>query len=271
MTPATRISAAQLGQIAAGLGDRERLVLGTLSRVRLATTRQLERLHFTDATPLSNARSCRRTLARLMTTDLVARLERRVGGVRAGSAGYVWSLGAVGQRLVSGSGPAGGDQPRRPWTPSPAFTDHRLAITTLYVELVEASRQSHGVLESFTAEPDCWRQYSAPHGGVATLKPDAAVTVGHEEFEDAWLVEVDCATESPAVIRRKMAVYVEYYRTRQEQARSGVFPLVVFSVPTEARRRVIARVTEVLDVAERPLFQVALADQTCSLLMGGAV
>jgi len=268
MTPDTN-TAARVAEQAGGLAERDRRVLDTLARLRLATSRQIERIHFTGASPLSNARSSRRVLARLEGLSLAARLNRRVGGIKAGSAGVIWSLGVSGQRLVTGAGPAGGSQRRRPWTPSPAFTDHRLAITELYVELVEATRQGRGVLERFAAEPDSWRRYSAPFGGTATLKPDAYVVTSQEVYEHVWMVEVDRATESPTVIRRKAAAYVEYFRTGNEQATTGIFPLVVFSVPSAARVRSLTQVISRLDASEQPLFRVITATQTCELLLRG--
>src|SRR6266545_7023628 len=236
MTAAPRTTARQLALLAERLTERDRQVLGTLARVRLATTRQLERLHFTEAGSSANARSARRTLAKLERYGAVSRLARRVGGVRAGSAGVIWGLGAAGQRLLASTGPAGGRQPRRPWTPSRAFVGHRLAITALYVVLVTAERDGRTELVCFEAEPDCWRPYIGAHGGRVVLKPDAFIVTAKGEWEDRWFVEVDCGTESPAVITRKARAYLAYYRTGREQATSGVFPLVLFSVPDEQRR-----------------------------------
>jgi hypothetical protein len=80
MTAAPHATARRLTILAARLTDRDRKVLDTLARVRLATTRQLERVHFTQGSALSNARATRRTLANLERAGLVNRLARRVGG-----------------------------------------------------------------------------------------------------------------------------------------------------------------------------------------------
>ncbi len=50
---------------------------------------------------VSAARIARRVLARLTELGVLARLERRIGGLRAGSSGYVYYLGPAGQRLVA--------------------------------------------------------------------------------------------------------------------------------------------------------------------------
>lgn len=65
MTAAPHATARRLITLAALLTDRDRQVLDTLARVRLATTRQLERLHFIEGEPSANARTARRTLAKL--------------------------------------------------------------------------------------------------------------------------------------------------------------------------------------------------------------
>jgi len=270
MTAAPHTTARRLITLAARLADRDRQVLDSLARVRLATTRQLERLHFIEAEPSANARSARRTLAKLERAGVVNRLERRVGGVRAGSAGMMWALGAVGQRLVASTGPAGGRQPRRPWTPSAAFVSHRLGITELYVELVEAARRGDTELVRFEAEPDCWRPYIGAHGGRVMLKPDAFIVTAQGEWEDRWFVEVDCGTESPAVITRKARAYLAYWRSGREQAKSGVFPLVLFVVPGEPRRDVLAATLKKLSEDDRRLFRAALQDEALGVLTGGA-
>jgi len=269
MTPATRITTARLAAIERQLGPRERLIVGMLSRIRLASTRQIETLHFTNGTPLSNARAARRVLNRLLDLGLVSRMDRQVGGKKGGSAGYVWGLGVTGQHLVGQMGPAGGVDLRRPWTVSAAFVDHRLAITRLLVDLVVAGRHGGGQLESFTAEPDCWRRYTGQHGAVVTLKPDAFVVIGQGEYLDAWFIEVDRASESLSVIDRKCRAVIQYYQSGREQARTGVFPWVIFSVPDEKREAAIHSVLRRLSERERTIFRVARDDETAAVLMIG--
>ncbi|MEA2901384.1 MAG: hypothetical protein QOH36_1271 [Actinomycetota bacterium] len=71
------------------------------------------------------------------------------------------------------------------------------------------------------------------------MKPDAAVRLGADEYEDHWFIEVDRGTESPAVIERKAAVYRSYWSTGREQAELGAFPRVLWLVPDERRRAVL--------------------------------
>jgi hypothetical protein len=262
------LTASRLAQLERTLSDRDRAIVDTLDQLRVATTRQLRRLHFADLTPASAARQTPKVLRRLTAQRVVTQLDRQLGGVRAGSAATVWALDVAGQRLAAATGPAGGPM-RRPWTPGLAFVAHRLAVSELYVELVEAERAGGCRLLEFAAEPLSWRHFSAPYGGTAILKPDAFVRLRTGDYERGAFVEVDRATESAAVLRRKCCVYRRYWETGREQERRGYFPDVVFAVPDETRREVV------LDVAARqpeeswPLYRVVLtADAPASIVAG---
>jgi hypothetical protein len=139
----------------------------------------------------------------------------------------------------------------------------------VYVELVEAVRRGAVELVRFEAEPDCWRRYIGPHGGRAVLKPDAFIITAQGEWEDRWFVEVDCGTESPAVIMRKARAYLAYYRTGREQDRTGVFPLVLFVVPGDQRQATLTATLGKLPEDDRRLFRVVLAADACRVLAGG--
>ena len=108
----------------------------------------------------------------MVTRRLLLRLPRIMGGARAGSAGFVYGLDTAGARLT-----APGDRRRQPWNVGLPFLAHSLAVTELYVRLVEAHRLGTFELASFTGEPACWRSFSGPGGGRVTLQPDASVTV----------------------------------------------------------------------------------------------
>lgn len=220
--------------VEADLSERDRLVLTSVSDHRFMTTQQIERLHFTDhATPLAAARSCRRVLARLHTHRILHRLERRVGGVHAGSAGYVWSIGLVGDHLLRQS--AGDGIRRRIKEPSTTFLDHTLAIADAHLALVEAARTESFDLVAVEHEPACWRTFTAGSGGNETLRPDLYVETGNRDYEDCWFLEIDRGTESLPTLIRKCGQYEAYRRSGREQARLGTFPLVVWVLPNEAR------------------------------------
>ena len=86
--------------------------------------------------------SRRRVLARLVANQLLTPLDRRIGGVRAGSAGLVFALGPAGQRLQAlvADELSPSRRSRQPDTPTVRFLSHQLAVSELYVEFVEQTR-----------------------------------------------------------------------------------------------------------------------------------
>lgn len=235
----SRVTAASLARIERTLTERDRLVIAALDRLRIATTEQLHRL--LDLSGPLTLRSAQALLRKLQAARVVSRLDRSVGGVRAGSTGHVYALDAAGQRLASGCGPAGGRRIRRPWTPvSSQFTQHHLAASELYVRLREAEQVRSLVVLDFDAEPLCWRYFTGPGGGRVILKPDAWVRLGIGEYQDSYFIEVDQDTQSLPAIARKLAVYRRFYVTGREQERFGAFPEVLFLVPHEDRRAALA-------------------------------
>ncbi len=264
----SRLSEAKASYVMDRLGHRDLDIVSTLGTVRVASASQLERIHFTDSTPLSNARSCRASLARLARWRVLARLDRRVGGVRSGSAGYVYALDAVGQRVTERERASGG-RFRRPWTPSAPFVDHALAVTELYVRLLEVARRDEMQLLGFEAEPTCWRAFTGPVGERVVLKPDAFVRLGVREFEESAFVEVDRGTESTTALGAKFERYRAYWSSGREQRERGVFPRVLWLVPNGRRR------DQLIDVAGRQpadawrLFRIARFDEAVQAMVGG--
>lgn len=233
MSPAERVTAAELAVIGRRLSERELGVVETLSRWKLATAIQLERLHFADyKTALTGARAARRTLERMTDQRLLVRLERRIGGVRAGSAAFIYGLGPLAHRMLEGHS-------RRRWKePSFPFVAHTVAITELATQLQTDTPVGSEVLE-LEPEPDCWRTFTSGHGTAEILKPDLAVVTADAEFETAWFVEIDLGTESSTAIARKANRYIRYFNTGIEQHHHDVFPRVLFVADTERRAGII--------------------------------
>lgn len=270
MRARTQVTEARVAGLQARLTPTEQGLVETLDRVRLATGSQLARLHFTGTgNSQTVARRSRRTLTRLVGLRVLARLDRRIGGVRAGSAGYVYALDVAGQRLASACGPAGGARIRRPWTPAGSFVAHTLAVTELYVRLREAERD--GVLEmlAFDAEPAAWRFFTGLGGSRVWLKPDAFVRMAAGEFEHVSFVEVDRATQSAPALARKLTVYRRYHATGREEVRFGLFPQVVLLVPGDARKEVAVDVCAAQPPDSWPLWRVAPYDDALMALTGG--
>lgn len=242
--------------------DRDLEVLCSVSRHRFLTAVQIEALHFDrHSTPTAAARVCRRVLARLTSERVLKRLERRVGGVRAGSASYIYAVGPIGARLL--------EKPQRATEPSQLFLDHTLAIGDVHIQLHRAERTNTISVAELEIEPTCWRQFIGPGGARDTVKPDLYLVTTAGEYEDSWFLEVDRSTESPAAISRKCHAYDRYWRTGQEQQRHGAFPLVVWICPNERRATRIQHVIDTARNLKRELFRVTSGPEFVALVAGG--
>lgn len=255
-SPRQRVQAADVEQLRGALGERDWAVLRDVTRLRLASGNQLERLHFTGLSEASGGVVRRRVLGRLVQTRALATLPRRIGGVRAGSAGLVYHLDVAGQRLVSPDGRA-----RRLDPPGERYMRHVLAVSELYVNLVERARQNAGTqLDQFETEPR-WSD-----GRHSLLKPDAYAVVADEAHRDYWWVEVDLATEHLPTIKRKLATYVDFYRNGY-LGPVQVMPWVLVTVPDSERFSQIVRLIHQLPHRADELFTVAVHNDAADVIM----
>ncbi len=233
------VSARGVARLRERLSKRDMAIIRQVGELRLMSARQLEAIHFPEAEHDNAAAAMRarqRVLARLVRDGLLMALDRRIGGVRAGSAGLVLGLGPLGQRVLNLDGPR-----RRAHEPGLRFVDHTLAIAQLVVDAHVASRQGALELLACEAEPMCWREFGGI-GGRRVLRPDAFLSLGVGEYELRWFIEVDRASESLPVVIRKCRLYADYYQAGVEQARGGgVFPRVCWVVPDEARAERVGR------------------------------
>jgi hypothetical protein len=222
----------ELQRLSTRLSDRDWAILQLLDQHRFATTSQLRRMFFRDHASQSAAtRACVRVLDRLLTQRLVTRLERRIGGVRHGSASFVWCLDVVGDRLTR----AEDGVRRRVREPSFPFLLHTLAVTEVHVQLQEAASTGAFRLTTVRIETEAWRSYVTPQGAPSILKPDLMVTLSTNTYDDHWYLEIDLGSESLPVLLRKCAAYADYRQTGHAQAEHGVFPRVLWLLPTPAR------------------------------------
>lgn len=247
------------------LSDRDLAILSALRTLRLLTGGQLRRLFFADGDPVTQARKARATVKRLVDLGVILRLARRIGGMRSGSEGQVIALTGLGHAVLKLST----DEPVRARSVinrKPAFQDHLLAVNDLYVGLRERTVDGAVELLDFQAEPECWRGFPGFGGQLVTLKPDAFVRIGVGEYEVSAFIEQDQDTESLPTITRKCGVYLDYYRSGQEQHEHGVFPLVWWLVPSTKRFAGVADVIRLLPREAHALFRVALADEAVNQL-----
>jgi len=204
-------------------------------------------------------------LQRLTTLELVVRLRRRIGGVRAGSNGLIYGLSGLGQAVLD-FGQDTTRRHRRVSNTKPAFQDHTLAVSETFVQLVERARAGRAEILDFTSEPRCWRRFSGMAGQVITLKPDAFVRLGVGEYEVSAFLEIDLDSESAPTIARKLGVYRAYWNSGTEQQRFGVFPKTWWLVPDTPRLEAITRTIRRLPAEAHQLFTVCLLSEAADQL-----
>lgn len=248
--------------LTARLGPRDSAILRSLLEFRLMSGAQLRRLHFPGTSIPTQSRKARAALQRLTELGAVVRLRRRVGGIRAGSEGHVYGLSGLGFAVLN---PEATQRYRRVPETKLAYAAHVLAVSELGVTLHERARAGRCVLSEFRAEPGCWRWFDGI-GGRRALKPDAYARLDVEGYELSAFIEQDMDTESLPIIRRKLDLYVDYWRTGAEQDQHGVFPRVWWLVPDEHRLTAITNTIRQVSTDARDLFTVALTPEAADQL-----
>jgi hypothetical protein len=262
---ASRIGFIQLRQLRTTLSDRDLAILRQVGELKLMTARQIEAVHFgpeRHASAVTATRTCARVLHRLASQRLLLRLDRRVGGLRGGSMSYCYALAPVGQRIIEVGGPR-----RRFHEPSVAFLDHTLAIGQLVVDLTLAAGEGQCDLLAVEPEPRCWRPFSGM-GGRQVLRPDLFVSLGVQQYECRYFVEVDRGQEHAPQLVSKCRLYDTYYRTGIEQVAHDVFPRVLWVVPDERRVGQLEKAINGSQELTKALFSVALESEAVATLCG---
>lgn len=254
MSPNKYVTAAAVIELRERLSGGDWAIVTDVERMRLASALDLQTL--ASLRGEVQVRQFRRRLQRLFELDVLARLERRVGGAGSGSTSWIYALGVGGQRLVD---PGDGTSVRRPWTPRSSWLNHALASSHLYVELRLAEQAGDIKLLDYQPEPLCWRPIDDAEAQT-TLKPDAFVRFEVGEDIASVFVEVDLATESPATLHTKLETYRRHWMTDVEQTEHGVYPEVLWLVPTPGRQRVLGKVIERQPEETRALHRVRLYD-----------
>ncbi len=267
-----RILRRQLDELSDTLNERDRAMLISLEKCRYQTTGQLQRLFFLDhKNPTAATRAANRSLSKLQDYGLILALERRIGGVRAGSGAYVWQLTEAGLRLLHIKEPAFTAR-KRFFCPSPVFLRHTLAVAEARTQASEICRRYLMTLERCELEPDCWRRFIDEHSRSVILKPDLFVLTVTDKYEDSWFLEIDLDTESPMVVLEKCRRYCHYFKSGIEQKQSGVFPLVVWIVVSLGRKESLERhITKSQELQPKSIFRVITADKFETLLHDGGV
>ena len=265
------ITAAELYRIENNLTDRDRSILATLRMLRYAKTNQLQRLFYPILTTHIAATSAvSRNLNRLKEYGMIAHLPKQIGGVRGGSQTLVWHLTEQGARLLALGTEREGKR-KRHLMPSPTFLRHTIAVTETYVQITELCRRDPDMkLIRMDVEPLCWRGYEKA-GKVISLRPDLYVDTVSGGYLYSWFIEMDLSTESVQMIVDKCKRYYEYYRTGKEQQATGVFPLVIWLVPTsERKQKMTEAIREAFKDRYEHLFLVIIPQELHQILKAGA-
>lgn len=227
-----RIGPGHVEWVSERLSARDWAIIEMVNRLRLLRADQLERLFFWNLSSRSQYVSRGRVLHRLVAWQVLAMLPRRVGGAPRGSAGAVYVLGVVGQRLLLARSRAAGQIPRvrHPGAPGERSLAHILAVSELCTRLAELTRTQAAGLVTFEAEPACWW----PNGLGGWLKPDAYLALDSGTVRDHWWIEVDRATESLPTLQRKLLTYLEFVG-RGQLGPDHLMPRVLITVPGEPR------------------------------------
>jgi len=267
MRTPTRGGRALAARLRQRLPERDIEVVASIERYKYLSAKQIEELHFFDhATPLTGARTCRRVLKRLTKAGVLWRLDRRVGGIRAGSVSYVYALTTLGYRILDDASAARG----RRHEPSEEFLDHTLEVAQLAVNLHHLARDGRIDLVKIAPEPDCWRRFTAGLEGVQILKPDLSVALRVSDYEYHWFIEVDLSTHSAIAVVRKCQLYHRYWTTGIEQDRSGLFPRVLIVTPNVRRASVLERAIGSARHLSTKLFAVTTTADAMECLAGAA-
>jgi hypothetical protein len=217
------------------LSQRDLAIIAGVNQYRFLTTQQVARRHFDVLPDTAIPRRANHALARLRSLGVVATLNRRIGGVRAGSAGYVWTVTDVGRQIVAANSSDVRPPRIRAYEPSLAFLEHTLAVAETALVADEAARRGLCHVEALEVEPEAWRSYVGPTGAIVRLKPDLGMVTEAGGFEDRWFIEVDRDTEPPSRIIAKCLAYERYRATGIEQRDRGIFPATVWIVPSPRR------------------------------------
>lgn len=216
------------------LSDRDQAIVRTIVQLRQITSTQLLRLYFADGSEVSRKPRMCRVMARLNDWGVVRRIPRFKGGGSGGSGPYVY-MPPTGRARVADA--------------------HTLDIAELYVSLVEAER--HGKVEILHFDPE---PYSHVQAGRLDLRPDVYARIRTAEGVRHYFLEVDRATEWQNQIGSKLRRYTSAYLDWHDET----FPLVVWIVPDEQRRRFMEAVIRRQRFPQ--LFMVCTAEETTEKL-----
>ena len=235
-------------------------------------TDQIRRLFFPQVT---NSLQASKTAAlkkmnHFRAQGLVDHLPRQYNKQKYGAQMLIWHLTEAGQRLLDLHKDTDGKR-HRYLEPSVVHLGHTLAVVECYVQTTEICRTEPLLsLKALRIEPECWRSYEKNTRSVS-LRPDLYAETINSKYVDHWFIEMDLGTESMREIMQKCRRYHEYYQTNKEQHAIGVYPVVLWIVPDNARKeKMIQTIKETFSARYAHIFLVITPDQYKGVLVEGA-
>lgn len=224
----------------------------------------IQRLFFTESTPIAQTRARNRFLSRLIENRLLYRHPRRpLPGNQHGSSEHIYTLSHAGQRIINVLQIA--DRPYHSVEPTTTHFDHALAVTELYVQLqalVQSGSISHLIAKG---EPATHRPYGL---SKLVLKPDMEVlfrlTKDGQQYEVAWFIEVERSRQGEPATAGKVTAYLDYMQ--QLNPNTELMPRIVFLTFTESHRNHLAAMLIRLADRNENLFTTALFDKALTVM-----
>lgn len=265
MTSAPRLTTTRLQDMRGELSPRYLSVLPHLKKTRVLTGAHLDRLLTEpDQSTETTARVRRRIMTRLTDLGLVSALERRIGGVRAGSAGHIYTLTTAGHKILElTQGNHNTTRRVRHRATSPLFLTHALTISGIYVNLVETGSTGNFRILRFDTEPASW--WTSSHG--THLRPDAYAVLHTKTHADCWWLEIDQGSENTPRLRAKITAYLTHADSGGTGP-DGALPRVLFTTPDQPRAETIQTLITKTLTADSGLITVTTHEQAAAVLAG---
>ncbi|MGI5204074.1 replication-relaxation family protein [Spirillospora sp. CA-108201] len=244
------------------LSVRDWAILDTLYRVNMATSGQLQRMHFYGLAQAIHAR--KRTLKRLVRSGALIAPPRRVGGPQGGSQQRIYSLDPAARMLMQMRVGVAEDEPGDSgYLRALRLAQHTLTVSELYTRCVELARNAPVDIVEFQAEPQCWW----PLDRRRYLKPDAHLRLANfdNQIIDNWWLEVDLGTERARAIRDKFRRYLSFYASG-EPGPDDAIPRVLVTAPDNARAKALTRAVARLGPYAQSLIHVTAFDAATTFL-----
>jgi hypothetical protein len=179
-----------------------------------------------------------RVLGSLKRRGLVDQTARLVGGTGGGSERYGYFLTPSGYRLAASLNPA--LPARRPAARGTFLMRHGMMTADIALSFRRSAQSDPG---SELVDWECdWQAAQRLDG--SPVVPDAHFVYATEDYEVDVFLEVDVGTEGTRFFARKVARYVELYRSGRWREQLAVWPLILTVTPDERRTLALKRATE---------------------------